>query len=200
MRYPVFLNRYRWFGKARRGCETAPAPISRKARAQWPGRNRKPPLRFCVPELFCLTQGVTPVNGVRGKANMSTKCSSGAVPGGKIPSAHNKRNPKPVPSSVMASPCHLPPRGKAYGRLIAAPTKFRGSFRFYRRGRRPRRPAGAHCAPIQANRNVSGRAGEGTRPYGVSEGAFIFCRARCPHRAVPGRPGVPPLRNKRKYT
>ena len=24
---------------------------------------------------------------------------------------------------------------------------------------------------------------------------LIFCRARCPHRAVPGRPGVPPLRN-----
>ena len=201
MRYPVFLNRYRWFGKARRGCETAPAPISRKARAQWPGRNRKPPLRFCAPEVFSPAQGVTPVNGVRGKATMSTKCSSGAVPGGKIPSAHNKRNPKPVPSSVTASPCHLPPRGKAYGRPHgAAPTKFRGSFRFYRRGRRPRRPAGARCAPIQANRNVSGRAGEGTRPYGVFEGAFIFCRARCPHRAVSGRPGVPPLRNKRKYT
>ena len=151
MRYPVFLNRYRWFGKARRGCETAPAPISRKARAQWPGRNRKPPLRFCAPEVFSPAQGVTPVNGVRGKATMSTKCSSGAVPGGKIPSAHNKRNPKPVPSSVTASPCHLPPRGKAYGRPHgAAPTKFRGSFRFCRRGRRP-------------------------------------------HRAVSGRPGVPPL-------
>ena len=63
MRYPVFLNRYRWFGKARRGCETAPAPISRKARAQWPGRNRKPPLRFCAPEVFRPAQGVTPVMG-----------------------------------------------------------------------------------------------------------------------------------------
>ena len=116
------------------------------------------PLRFCAPEVFRPAQGVTPVNGVRGKATMSTKCSSGAVPGGKIPSAHNKRNPKPVPSSVTASPCHLPPRGKAYGRPHgAAPTKFRGSFRFCRRGRRPRWPAGARCAPIQANRNVSGR-------------------------------------------
>ena len=131
MRYPVFLNRYRWFGKARRGCETAPAPISRKARAQWPGRNRKPPLRFCAPEVFRPAQGVTPANGVRGKATMSTKCSSGAVPGGKIPSAHNKRNPKPVPSSVTASPCHLPPRGKAYGRPHgAAPTKFKGTSGF----------------------------------------------------------------------
>ena len=37
-------------------------------------------LRFCAPELFCPPQGITPVNGVRGKATMSTKCSSGAVP------------------------------------------------------------------------------------------------------------------------
>ena len=87
---------------------------------------------------------------------------------------------------------HRPARKRA---ADSRPYEIQGSFRFCRRGRRPRRPAGARCAPIQANRNVSGRAGEGTRPYGVSEGAFIFCRARCPHRAVPGRPGVPPLRN-----
>ena len=43
------------------------------------------PLRFCAPEGFCLVQGVTPVIGVRGKATMSTKCSSGAVPGGVLP-------------------------------------------------------------------------------------------------------------------
>ena len=42
-------------------------------------------LRFCAPELFCPPQGITPVNGVRGKATMSTKCSSGAVPGGVLP-------------------------------------------------------------------------------------------------------------------
>ena len=97
----------------------------------------------------------------------------------------------------------VPPSPQGEGLRAATwgrPYEIQGSFRFCCRGRRPRRPAGAHCAPIQANRNVSGRAGEGTRPYGVSEGAFIFCRARCPHRAVPGRPGVPPLRNKRKYT
>ena len=41
-------------------------------------------LRFCAPEMFCLTKGVTPVTGVRGKATMSTKCSSGAVPGGVL--------------------------------------------------------------------------------------------------------------------
>ena len=81
-------------------------------------------LRFCAPEMFCPPQGVTPVNGVRGNATMSTKCSSGAVPGGVLVTlppwekslaarrrrnspAHNKRNPKPAPSSVTALPCHL---------------------------------------------------------------------------------------------
>ena len=34
-----------------------------KPRAQWPGRNRRKPLKFCAPEMFCLVQGVTPVNG-----------------------------------------------------------------------------------------------------------------------------------------
>ena len=83
------------------------------------------------------------------------------------------------PSSVTASPpCHQEGTGGHMGPPLR---NSRGSFRFYRRGRRPRRPR-TRCAPIQDNRNVSGRAGEGTRPYGVSEGAFIFCRARCPHR------------------
>ena len=35
---------------------------------------------FCAPEILCLAKGVTFVMGVRGKATMSTKCSSGAVP------------------------------------------------------------------------------------------------------------------------
>ena len=69
-------------------------------------------------------------NGVRGKATMSTKCSSGAVPGGVLvtlpPRAkslaarrrrnfpvHNQFNPNPAPSSVWPSASHLPPRGKA---------------------------------------------------------------------------------------
>ena len=55
-----------------------------KPRAQWPERKHKPPLRFCAPKNLCLTQGVTPVMGVRGKATMSTKCSAGAVPGGVL--------------------------------------------------------------------------------------------------------------------
>ena len=38
------------------------------------------------------------------------------------------------------------------------------------------------------------RAGEDTRPYGGYRNSCIFCRGRYPHRAVPGRPSVPPLR------
>ena len=58
-------------------------------------------LRFCAPEMFCPPQGITTVNGVRGKATMSTKCSSGAVPGdplvtfpslGKSLAARRRRN------------------------------------------------------------------------------------------------------------
>src|SRR5699024_11447230 len=33
--------------------------------------------------------------------------------GGEISSADNEPNPNPAPSSVTASPCHLPPEGKA---------------------------------------------------------------------------------------
>ena len=66
MRYPVFLNRYRWFGKLRRRNGAAPAPIFHKPRAQWPGGNLDQPLRFCAPEIFCLVQGVTLVMGVLG--------------------------------------------------------------------------------------------------------------------------------------
>ena len=59
-------NQACWLGNPRRGCGIAPTPIFQKPRAQWPGRNRRKPLKFCAPEIFCLAQGVTPVNGVRG--------------------------------------------------------------------------------------------------------------------------------------
>ena len=55
-----------------------------KPRAQWPGLNSEKPLHFCAPEIFCPPQEVTPAFWVRGKATMSTKCSSGAVPGGVL--------------------------------------------------------------------------------------------------------------------
>ena len=128
-------NQACWPVNVRRGCGIATTPIFQKPRAQWPGRNRRKPLRFCAPEMFCPPQGVTPVNGVRGKATMSTKCSSGAVPGGvlvtlppwakslaarrrrnrytyRIPPADNEPNPKPAPSSGPSG--HLPPEGKAF--------------------------------------------------------------------------------------
>ena len=53
----------RWFGQARRSCGIALALNFCKPRAQWPGRNRRKPLRFCAPEMLCPAQGVTPVNG-----------------------------------------------------------------------------------------------------------------------------------------
>ena len=74
---------------------------------------------------FCKIQQVrVPRNGVRGKATMSTECSSEPSPvafwllcrhgqsnsppaGGEISSADNEPNPNPAPSSVTASPCHL---------------------------------------------------------------------------------------------
>ena len=97
--FPYFRGRG-WPRRIRMGPpEFAPVPLVRqtqarrrnrtrpnfcKPRPQWAGRNRRPPLRFCAPEGFCPPQGVTPVMGVRGKATMSTKCSSGAVPGGVL--------------------------------------------------------------------------------------------------------------------
>ena len=45
-------------------------------RARWPGGNSDTHSDFRAPKIFCLVQGVTPVNGVRGKANMSAKRSS----------------------------------------------------------------------------------------------------------------------------
>ena len=108
--------------------------------------------------------------------------AGGEIPLRKEPSSGPMRASGPTkkrsiiaPSSVTASPCHLPPRGKAYGRPHgAAPTKFRGSFRFCRRGRRPRRPAGAHCAPLR-RKTASGRwFGNGRRRSGTAATVIFF--------------------------
>ena len=83
LRHKTYL--YRLFGKARRTNGTAPVSIFAKARAQWPDGNLDPPLRFCAPELFCLAQGVTPVNGGPGVSGpMGTKCPSAASPGDSL--------------------------------------------------------------------------------------------------------------------
>ncbi len=73
-------DRARWFGKLRRSCGTAFVLNFCTPRAQWPGLNGRRPLRFCAPEIFCPPQGVTPVNGVRGKRSYGPRRSvSGAV-------------------------------------------------------------------------------------------------------------------------
>ena len=108
-------------------------------RARWPGLNGEKALRFCAPEALLDVSGVAPVNGGPGVSGpMGTKCPSAASPGDPLVSfpslgkklapqgetlpppgwrntpAHNKPIPKLAPSSVTASPCHLPPRGKAF--------------------------------------------------------------------------------------
>ena len=91
-----------------------------KPRAQWPGLNSEKPLHFCAPEIFCPPQGVTPAFGVRGKATMSTKCSSGAVPGGVLPSfspwkkkvaARRRRNIPRTTNAIRTLPPHPAPSG-----------------------------------------------------------------------------------------
>ena len=78
------LHRERWLGKARRRSGTAPVLIFANPGPSGPGgiaeatqilragNDAQPPRR------------ASPRNGVRGKATMSTKCSSGAVPGGVL--------------------------------------------------------------------------------------------------------------------
>ena len=46
-----------------------------EARPQWAGRKRRPPLKFCAPEIPCLPQGITPVMGVWGKAVIGERSS-----------------------------------------------------------------------------------------------------------------------------
>ena len=67
------------------------------------------------------------------------------------------------PLFVGAGP--RPARGRPHG---AAPTKFRGSFRLCRRGRRPRRPAGAHCAPLRRKTAPGRWFGNGRRKSGTA--------------------------------
>ena len=112
--------------------------------ARWEFRHS---LRFCAPEMFCLTKGVTPVIGVRGKATMSTKCSSGAVPGDSLVTfsslrkslaARRRRNPPvrnetalsspPHPSGLTAS--HLPPQGEGFWGVGPQGEGLRGTERF----------------------------------------------------------------------
>ena len=83
-------------------------------------------LRFCAPEMFCPPQGITPVNGVRGKATMSTKCSSGAVPGDPLvsfPSLGKKLAPQgEIPLRTTNAVRNLPPHPAPSGPPFPIPS------------------------------------------------------------------------------
>ena len=91
-----------------------------KPRAQWPGRNRTQALLILrAGSPATSNSSASPVKGVRGKATMSTKCSSGAVPGGvlvpfppwaKELAARRRRNPLRNPPKA-ACRGHRAPQG-----------------------------------------------------------------------------------------
>ena len=95
-------HRKRWLRKPRRMSGTSPATIFANLGPSGPGEIANRHSDFARRK-FCRThQECVPRNGVRGKATMSTKCSSGAVPGGVLPSfspwkkkvaARRRRNP-----------------------------------------------------------------------------------------------------------
>ena len=120
-----------------------------KLRAQWPGGKLGTHSNFARRKRCTLSQECVPRNGVRGKRPMDlggakrSRSPSDASPGafcllcrhgqsrsppagGEIPLRKTNaiRNLSPHPSGLTAS--HLPPRGKACGRLIAAPTREKG--------------------------------------------------------------------------
>ena len=119
----------------------------------------------------------------------------------------------------------MPPSGRSQAARCTAPAKFRRDFRLIRRGRRPRRPAGAHCAPLQLKRirvhswdrsphlsrpsvvppSLSPLSLRdiiptpfGLRPFPPDRGNRPLDKeSRPPGEGLGGRPSVPPLRVKR---
>ena len=72
-----------------------------ETRPQWAGRKRRPPLKFCAPEIPCLPQGITPVMGVWGKAVIGERSSPLRRPPASFGSfSTGKRN-----SPRRAKPC-----------------------------------------------------------------------------------------------
>ena len=72
-----------------------------EARPQWAGRKRRPPLKFCAPEIPCLPQGITPVMGAWGKAVIGERSSPLRCPPASFGSfSTGKRN-----SPRRAKPC-----------------------------------------------------------------------------------------------
>ena len=198
LRHKTYL--YRLFGKARRTNGTAPVSIFAKARAQWPDGNLDPPLRFCAPELFCLAQGVTPVNGVRGKATMSTKCSSGAGPYPLCPfgtspldKGSRPRGVLPNPSLLPAKPSEAgsPGRGGARERTQFSPPGGNGVEWTLRRraamGKVGRRPQAAK-SPMKRSPLRSGHRVVAQASFFDPAGQFIFSHpAEKPNLSFPAR-------------
>ena len=94
-------------------------------RAQWPGVSLECHLDFVRRKCFA-PQGITPVNGVRGKATMSTKCSSGAVPGDPLvsfPSLGKKLAPQgEIPLRTTNAVRNLPPHPAPSGPPFPIPS------------------------------------------------------------------------------
>ena len=74
-------HRKRWLRKPRRMSGTAPATIFANLGPSGPGETANRHSDFARRKFCRAHQECVPRNGVRGKATMSTKCSSGAVPG-----------------------------------------------------------------------------------------------------------------------
>ena len=88
-----------------------------KPRAQWHGRNRRKPLRFCAPEIFCLTQGVTPVMGVQGVSrHWRTQFASAASPGDPLGTFPSGKVPRPAGRNPVKLPAAR--RGRGPGRPL----------------------------------------------------------------------------------
>ena len=82
----------------------------RRRRPQWAGRDLDQLLRFCAPEIFCLTQGVTPVMGGPGESrHWRTKFASAASPGDPlVPFPSLGKEPAPQ----GGTPCQTARRGR----------------------------------------------------------------------------------------
>ena len=130
-------DRCRWLGYP--GAEVEPhqrqflqpqGPVAR--------REFRLPLKFCAPEIFCLTQGITPVMGSGESGPMGTKCPSAASPVAFCPIPRYSR---------QTSEAGLPGRGGARERTQFSPSGGNGVEWTLRRraamGKVTRRPQAA---------------------------------------------------------
>ena len=118
-------------GKTRRSRGIAPAAILEQPGPSGPGGNANRHSDFARRKYSSIFQVRVPRKwGPRGRRIWTRSVHPEPPPSGSLVtfwpsrkslaargrrnlSAHNRPNPKSAPSSVTASPCHLPPRGKA---------------------------------------------------------------------------------------